>query len=274
MCTFNNRSAPGRDKWCGGGKAARAVHHVQNPTLLGFFGFLTSGQPEGPPPCWNSPLTFGLISADSKRQHSRKQRSYDRGGGHPVLSVCRGDGPGARTYQDQTHYGSYKYFVQRHTFFNLMNTVWIQNTTGRLCLIILYSQHCYICRLLDSTVSEDAGIKPGLLRLCHWQLNHLTTRLIFVHARLNFIRTQLNFNSTRLNLFYTLQNLIRTLQNFIRTQLNLIRARLTLIITRQNLIRLRQNLTCARLNLILTGQNLISYWINLIRARLNLIHLR
>ncbi len=131
MCTFNNRSAPDRDKWCGpSGKAARAVHHVQNHT---------SSQPDGPPPCWTSPLAFGLIGADSKRQHSREQRSYDRGGGHPVLSACRGDGPGARTYYDQTHYCSYKYFAQRQTFFSLMKTVWVQNTTGRLCLIILYS---------------------------------------------------------------------------------------------------------------------------------------
>ncbi len=110
-----------RGKWCGtSGQAARAVHHVQNHTLAGF---LASSQPEGPLPCRTSPLAFGLIGANSKRQHSREQRSYDRGGGHPVLSVCRGDGPGARTYHDQTHYCSYKYFVQRHTFFNLMNTV-------------------------------------------------------------------------------------------------------------------------------------------------------
>jgi hypothetical protein len=79
LCTFNNRSAPDRDQWSGpSGKAARAVHHVQNHT---------SCQPDGPPPCWNSPLAFGLIGANSKRQHSRKQRSYDKGGGDPVLSV-------------------------------------------------------------------------------------------------------------------------------------------------------------------------------------------
>jgi hypothetical protein len=79
LCPFNNRSAPDRDKWCGpSGKAVRAVHHVQNHT---------SSQPDGPPTCWTSPLAFGLIGADSKRQHSRKQRSYDRGGDHPVLSV-------------------------------------------------------------------------------------------------------------------------------------------------------------------------------------------
>jgi hypothetical protein len=31
LCTFNNRSAPGNPS----GQAARAVHHVQNHTLLG-----------------------------------------------------------------------------------------------------------------------------------------------------------------------------------------------------------------------------------------------
>jgi hypothetical protein len=35
-CTFSNRSAPDRDKWCcPSGKAAWTVHHVQNHTLLG-----------------------------------------------------------------------------------------------------------------------------------------------------------------------------------------------------------------------------------------------
>jgi hypothetical protein len=29
----------------------------------------------------------------------------------------------------------------------------------------LLCEHCFICRLKDSTVSEDAGIEPGLLRL-------------------------------------------------------------------------------------------------------------
>ncbi len=36
-----------------------------------------------------------------------------------------------------------------------------------------FIQHCFICRPLDSTVSEDAGIE--LLRFCHWQSDALTT---------------------------------------------------------------------------------------------------
>jgi hypothetical protein len=50
-CTLNNRSAPDRGKcmvW--------SVHHVQNHTLLGH-----SSSQLGGPPCWTSPLAFGLI---------------------------------------------------------------------------------------------------------------------------------------------------------------------------------------------------------------------
>ncbi len=36
-------------------------------------------------------------------------------------------------------------------------------------------QHCFICRPSDLTVSKDAGIEPGLLRLRHWQSEALTT---------------------------------------------------------------------------------------------------
>jgi hypothetical protein len=36
LCTFDNRSAPDRDKWCGPSRqAAWTVHYAQNHTLLG-----------------------------------------------------------------------------------------------------------------------------------------------------------------------------------------------------------------------------------------------
>jgi hypothetical protein len=36
LCTFSNRSAPDRGKWCGpSGQAAWTVRHAQNHTLLG-----------------------------------------------------------------------------------------------------------------------------------------------------------------------------------------------------------------------------------------------
>ncbi len=37
-----------------------------------------------------------------------------------------------------------------------------------------FNQHCFICRLSDSTLSEDcwdAGIEPGLLQRLHWQIS-------------------------------------------------------------------------------------------------------
>jgi hypothetical protein len=60
LFTFSNRSALDRGKWCGpSGQAAWTVHHVQNHTLLGH-------SPPGGPPCWPSPLAFGLIGPDAK----------------------------------------------------------------------------------------------------------------------------------------------------------------------------------------------------------------
>jgi hypothetical protein len=55
---------------------------------------------------------------------------------------------------------------------------------------IYFIQHCFICRLSDSTVSEDAGIE--LLRPWHWQPDALTARLDLIYIRkakrtLNFI---------------------------------------------------------------------------------------
>ncbi len=46
-------------------------------------------------------------------------------------------------------------------------------------------QHCFICRQSDTTVSEDAGIDPGLLRFCRWQLESLICKLDLI-----------NFNNT------------------------------------------------------------------------------
>ncbi len=57
LCTFSNRSVPDRGKWCGSSvQVAWTVHHVQNHTLLGH-----SPPEPGGPPCWASPVAFGLI---------------------------------------------------------------------------------------------------------------------------------------------------------------------------------------------------------------------
>jgi hypothetical protein len=38
-----------------------------------------------------------------------------------------------------------------------------------ICFFIYFIQYFFICRHSDSTVSENTGIEPGLLRLRHWQ---------------------------------------------------------------------------------------------------------
>jgi hypothetical protein len=55
------------------------------------------------------------------------------------------------------------------------------NLTGGFLGFLCFIQHCSICRPSDSTVSEDAGIEPGLLRLRHQRLGTLTTRLDLIH---------------------------------------------------------------------------------------------
>jgi hypothetical protein len=56
----------------------------------------------------------------------------------------------------------------------------------------MYSiQHCFSCRLSDSTVSEDAGTIPGLLRLWYWQSDALTARPDLIHSGLDLIHTRL-----------------------------------------------------------------------------------
>ncbi len=49
-------------------------------------------------------------------------------------------------------------------------------------LFIYFVQHCFICRPFEFTVSEDAGVEPGMLRLGHCQSDALTTRLDLIHS--------------------------------------------------------------------------------------------
>jgi hypothetical protein len=49
-------------------------------------------------------------------------------------------------------------------------------------------QHCFICHPSDSTVSEDLGSNPGLLRLWHRQPDALTTWLDLIPTWLDLIR--------------------------------------------------------------------------------------
>jgi hypothetical protein len=51
---------------------------------------------------------------------------------------------------------------------------------------VLYTTLLHL-RPIDSTVSEDAGIKPKTVVTWHWQFNALTTRLYLIHTRLDLI---------------------------------------------------------------------------------------
>ncbi len=57
LCTFSNKSAPDRGKWCG--PSRQAAMDRPSRTNSHSAGSLSSSQPGGPP-CWTSPLAFGL----------------------------------------------------------------------------------------------------------------------------------------------------------------------------------------------------------------------
>ncbi len=59
LCTFSNRSAPDRDKWCG--PPGQAAFDLPSCTKSHLARSLSSSQPGRPPPCWASPLAFGII---------------------------------------------------------------------------------------------------------------------------------------------------------------------------------------------------------------------
>ncbi len=71
-------------------------------------------------------------------------------------------------------------------------------------------QHCFICRPSNSTVSEEAGIKPRIVaaltltakRSNHW-LDPIHSRLDLIHTRLDRIHTWLDLIHTRLDLIHT-----------------------------------------------------------------------
>ena len=77
-------------------------------------------------------------------------------------------------------------------------------------------QHCFIFRPSDSTVSEDVGSNPGLLRLRHWRSDALNTRLdlisfLFISEPLasgNYCTT-CNSPFKRLSLYFSRQSDLR-----------------------------------------------------------------
>ena len=70
-----------------------------------------------------------------------------------------------------------KSFIQRWVFV----TQAILRAHGRVVfgffLFVYNSQHCFICRPSNSTMSENAGIEPRTVPLRHWLSDALTTRL-------------------------------------------------------------------------------------------------
>jgi hypothetical protein len=74
---------------------------------------------------------------------------------------------------------------------------------GFFFINVLFNTASSAAPQIPLTVSEDAGIDPGLLRLWHWQSDALTTRLDLIHSRLKKRSCILNKNSTFLWFSYT-----------------------------------------------------------------------
>ncbi len=78
-----------------------------------------------------------------------------------------------------------------------------RRVTGGLFGFFLFMydiQHCFIRRPSDSTVSEDAGIEPGQLRLRHWLSDALTNWLDLIHTWIDLIHIWLGLIHTWLDL--------------------------------------------------------------------------
>jgi hypothetical protein len=62
-----------------------------------------------------------------------------------------------------------------------------------------YIQHCFICRPLDSTVSEDAGIEPRTVATLP---DYLTTRLDLIRRNISLRKLLYLFEALTLRTFY------------------------------------------------------------------------
>jgi len=72
LCTFNNRLAPDRGKWCGPSGQMEWTLNSPSHTKPHPAGSLYSSQPGGPP-CWASPLAFGLIGNNLQLSGQQKK---------------------------------------------------------------------------------------------------------------------------------------------------------------------------------------------------------
>ncbi len=61
-----------------------------------------------------------------------------------------------------------------------------------------FIEHCFICRSLDSTVSEDGRIEPRTVATLALALDALTTQQDLIQNRLDLIHNRLDFIHNRL----------------------------------------------------------------------------
>ncbi len=72
-------------------------------------------------------------------------------------------------------------------------------------------QHCFICRPLDSAVSEDAGIEPWtVVTLASTARRSNPLAIDLIHTLLDLIHTWLDLIHTWLDLIHTWLDLIHT----------------------------------------------------------------
>ncbi len=72
-------------------------------------------------------------------------------------------------------------------------------------------QHCCICRLSESTMSEDAGIEPrtvaitafAVRRSNHTRLHLINTQLDLIHTRLDLIHNSARYHPDPLDLIHS-----------------------------------------------------------------------
>ncbi len=103
---------------------------------------------------------------------------------------------GGSTYKECVIEGVFFILVERW-YLQSMCKAWVKYRicyylfNAVLAWIFMYSiQHWYICRPLDSTVSDDAGIEPGSVRRC----NHWTHKLYSISS-INYLFMTLVYRS-------------------------------------------------------------------------------
>ncbi len=103
----------------------------------------------------------------------------------------------------------------------------------------LYNQHCFMCHLSNSVVSEDAGNESRIVATLLLAVRRLTTLLDLIHTRLVLMYTRLDLMHIRRDLMDSRLDLMHTRLHLMHTRLDLNRTRLDLIHTRLDLVHSR-----------------------------------